>query len=216
NDMSYWAQVSSKGISSIPELSKIMKEAGFMVAFLGIENASKRNLERLNKGDILEYSKQAIKYLHDAKILIAGGMIIGNPDDTYEDITENFEFFKEQQIDYYLDQVLTPYPKTGIREELMKDGLVTNPYDFTKYNGFWANVKTKHLSQDELAFLRWKFHRDYFILAEPTPIYRDLMSIGYYFRLFKILKKKARVWWNTEKKVFEEEMVMYGKENEYL
>ncbi len=215
-DMLYWAQVSSKGISSIPELAKIMKEAGLMMAFLGIENASKRNLERLNKGDILEYSKQAIKYLHDANVLVAGGMIVGNPDDTYEDVKENFEFFKDQQVDCFLDQVLTPYPKTGIREDLMKAGLVTNRYDFSRYNGFWTNVKTKHLSQDELAFLRWKLHREHFVLAEPSPLYRDLMGIGYYFRLLKIMKKKAHVWWNTERKVFEQEMLMYAKENEYL
>ena len=216
NDLYYWAQVSSKGIASVPELSKAMKAAGFKMVFLGIENASKRNLERLNKGDILEYSKKAIKYLHDAGLIVIGGMIVGNPEDTVEDLEENFEFFKNQGVDVYFDQVLTPYPKTGIREELMKAGLVTNPYDFTKYNGYWTNVRTKHLSEDELSFLRWKLHRDYFVLAGPSPLYREYMGAGYYYRNYKILRKRLGAWWNTERKVYEQEMEKYRKVNEFL
>ncbi len=216
NDMYYWAQVSSMGIASTPELSKVMRDAGFLLAFLGIENASRRNLERLNKGDILEYSKKAIKYLHDAEIMIMGGMIIGNPEDTYEDIKENYEFFREQGVDAYLDQVLTPYPKTGIRKELLDAGLVTNPYDFSKYNGFWTNVRTKHLSQEDLSFIRWRLHRDYFLMAEPTPLYRKVMGPGYYYRKYRILRMKLDAWWKTERKVYEQDMEKFRKVNEYL
>ena len=216
NDMNYWAQVSCKGIASTPELSKAMRDAGFMVVFLGIESSSKRSLERLNKGDILEYSKKAIKYLHDANILIIGGMIVGNPDDTYEDIRENYEFFREYGVDAYLDQMLTPYPKTGIRKELMDAGLVTNPYDFAKYNGFWVNIRTKHISEDELSFIRWKLHREFFLMAEPSPIYRKLMGPGYYYRKYKIFRKKLDVWWKTERKAYEEDMEKFRRVNEYL
>ncbi|HHT9133841.1 MAG TPA: B12-binding domain-containing radical SAM protein [Candidatus Avalokitesvara rifleensis] len=216
NDMYYLAQVSCKGIASVPELSQAMKDAGFLMVFLGIENISKRNLNQLNKGDILEDSRKAIKYLHNAKVLVIGGMILGNPEDTYQDIKDNFDFFRDQEVDVYFDQVLTPYPKTGIREELLKTGLVANPHDFTKYNGFWTNVRTKHLLREELAFLRWKFHRDYFTLAEPTSLYRKVMGPGYYYRLYKILSKKADVWWSTEREVFKKDMEKYRKVNEYL
>ncbi len=216
NDIDYWGQASSQGISSTPELAKAMREAGFKIAFLGIENASKRNLERLNKGDILEYSKTAIKYLHDADIMVMGGMIIGNPDDTYEDIKENYEFFSKQGVDACVDQVLTPYPKTGIRKELLDAGLITNPYDFSKYNGFWANVRTKHLSEDELSFIRWKFHNEYFLMAEPTPLYRKIMGPGYYYRRYKIFRKKLDIWRKTERKVYEQDMETFRKVDEYL
>ncbi|HHT9117560.1 MAG TPA: B12-binding domain-containing radical SAM protein, partial [Candidatus Hypogeohydataceae bacterium YC38] len=150
NDLWYWAQVSSRGIASIPELSRAMAGAGFKTVFLGVENVSRRNLEQLGKGDIVEYNKKAINLLHDNKIAIVGGMIVGNPEDTYEDIEENFKFLKEQEVDFYFDQILTPYPKTGIREELLKQGLITNLDDFSRYNGFWANIRTKHLSDREL------------------------------------------------------------------
>ncbi len=216
NDMHYWAQLSCKGISSVPELPEAMKEAGFTIIFLGIENVSKRNLEQLNKGDIMDYTLKAIKYLHDAKVMIVGGMILGNPDDSYEDIKENYDFFRDQKIDIYLDQILTPYPKTGIREGLQKAGLVTNPYDFTKYNGYWANVKTRHISQDELTFMRWKFNYDYAVAAEPTPLNREMMGRAYYYWKYKTLKKRLSVWWNTERKIFEQDMEKCNKANDYL
>ncbi len=217
NDLWYWAQVSSRGIASTPELSKAMAQAGFKSVFLGIENVSRRNLEQLNKGDIVEYNKKAIRLLHENKILIVGGMIVGNPEDNYEDIEENFQFFREQGVDFFFDQILTPYPKTGIREELLRQGLVTNPDDFTRYNGFWANVRTKHLTDKELEFVRWKLHREYYTLSEPTPLYREAMgSIAYAYRRLRNLWKKSQLLLNTESAVFEKELEGYRRVNEYL
>ena len=217
NDLWYWAQVSSRGIASIPELSKAMAHAGFKIVFLGIENISKRNLEQLKKGDIVEYNKKAIRLLHDNKILIVGGMIVGNPEDTFQDIEENFRFFKEQGVDFYFDQILTPYPKTGIREELLRQGLVTNPDDFTRYNGFWANVRTRHLSDKELEFVRWKLHREYYTLSEATPLYRELMgSLGSTYRSLRNLWKRGQLLLSSERAVFEKEMEGYRRVNEYL
>jgi len=217
NDLWYWAQVSSRGIASVPELSRAMAHAGFKIVFLGIENVSKRNLEQLKKGDIVEYNRKAIRLLHDNKILIVGGMIVGNPEDTYGDIEENFRFFREQGVDLYFDQILTPYPKTGIREELMRQGLVTNPDDFTRYNGFWANVRTKHLSDKELEFVRWKLHREYYTLSDPTPLYRELMGVsGYAFRNLRNLWKKGQLFLSSERAVFEKELEAYRRVNEYL
>lgn len=217
NDLWYWAQVSSRGIASIPELSRAMAGAGFKTVFLGVENVSRRNLEQLGKGDIIEYNKKAVSLLHDNKIAIVGGMIVGNPEDTYEDIEENFKFLKEQEVDFYFDQILTPYPKTGIREELLKQGLITNLDDFSRYNGFWANIRTKHLSDRELEFIRWKLHREYYTLAEPTPLYRELMGpLGYAYRSLRNLWKKAQLLLSPERAVFEREMEGYRKVNEYL
>jgi radical SAM superfamily enzyme YgiQ (UPF0313 family) len=217
NNLWYWAQVSSRGIASLPELSRAMAGAGFKTVFLGIENVSRRNLEQLGKGDIIEYNKKAVNLLHDNKIAIVGGMIVGNPEDTYEDIKENFQFLKEQEVDFYFDQILTPYPKTGTREELLKQGLITNPDDFTKYNGFWANIRTKHLSDKELEFIRWKLHREYYTLAEPTPLYRELMGpLGYAYRSLRNLWKKTQLLLSPERAVFEREMEGYRKVNEYL
>jgi len=135
-----------------------MARAGCKTVFLGIENASKKNLQTARKGDIRDATVQAIANCHKYGIMVLGGMIFGFPDDNEADIIANYEFLNTVKADTSYCQILTPYPKTAMRRQLMDDGLVTNPEDFTRYNGMWANVRTRHLSADELQYLFW-YHR---------------------------------------------------------
>lgn len=159
NDMRYIIQASSMGIASSETLVDKMARAGFKIVFLGIENISEENLKRLKKGNIVEKTRLAVKRLHDHDIMIVGGIILGNPEDKEEDIARNYQFLKELDIDFYADQILTPYPKTPVREELQRMGLITNLDDFSRYNTFWANVKTRYLDSTQLQFLRWKYNK---------------------------------------------------------
>ena len=59
-----------------------------------------------------------------------------------------------------MDQILTPYPKTPLRIEMLNDNRVANTADFRWYDGYFANVRTNHLSPDELNFVRWKIRRE--------------------------------------------------------
>jgi hypothetical protein len=45
-----------------------------------------------------------------------------------------------------------------MRDELIAQGLVTNPIDYKRYSGLWANVRTRHLDSGQLQFLFW-YHR---------------------------------------------------------
>ena len=135
-----------------------MAQAGFRSIFLGIENASPKNLRTAHKGNILEHSRKAVALCHQYGIMVVGGMIFGFPDDSEAEIIANYQFLKSTGADTAYCQILTPYPKTGIRQELMDEGLVTNPLDYTRYNGMWANVRTHHLSAERLHYLYW-YHR---------------------------------------------------------
>jgi len=55
--------------------------------------------------------------------------------------------------DLIYSQYLTPYPKTPVRQELLEAGLVVNVDDYSKYDGFHCNIRTRHLSRDELYHL---------------------------------------------------------------
>ena len=127
--------------------------------FLGIENVSKRNLKMAGKGDIVEASRRAMALCHTYGIMIVAGAMFGFPDDTEEDIVANYRFLKSIEADTLYCQIVTPYPKTGMRQYLLDEGLVTNPDDLTRYNGMWANVRTRHLSSEELQYLVW-YHQN--------------------------------------------------------
>ena len=192
NDLRYIVQASTTGIASSPVLAQKMARAGIQIVFLGIENVSERNLKMMNKGNALEKTKKAIEYLHNNNILIVGGMIIGHSEDKEEDIAQNFDFFDRTNIDFYGEQIITPYPKTGMRDILIKEGLVTNTSDYRKYNGFWANVRTKYLSSEDLQFLRWKYKRKYSTFFKTTPVFKANFAMVNLLRVF-ILRPYYRI-----------------------
>lgn len=138
-----------------PEMVKKMAQAGVKSVFLGIENASPKNLRTAGKGDITTATAKAVVHCHQNGIMVIGGLIMGFPDDDEAAIIRNYEFLTALNIDAAYPQILTPYPKTGIRQKLMEDGLITNPYDYKWYNGIWANVKTRHLTAGQLQYLYW-------------------------------------------------------------
>ena len=132
-----------------------MAQAGFRSVFLGIENGSKKNLSAAGKGDIVAASKKAIENCHKYGMMVIGGLIFGFPDDDKDSIRENYEFFVSIGADASYCQILTPYPKTGMREQLLKQGLIVNQTDYKKYSGLWANVRTNYLSAAALQYQFW-------------------------------------------------------------
>jgi radical SAM superfamily enzyme YgiQ (UPF0313 family) len=152
-------QASSAGIAKDPILPRKLADAGITQVFLGIENASEENLAQMKKGKIVGVTQIAVKRLIDAGIIVAGGMITGMPDDDAAAIRRNYEYFVGMGIRTILDQIMTPYPGTEIRQQLIAAGLVTNPYDYKWYSGYWPQVRTKHLSSKQLLFEKWKARR---------------------------------------------------------
>jgi radical SAM superfamily enzyme YgiQ (UPF0313 family) len=132
-----------------------MAAAGFRSVFLGIENGSAKNLNSAGKSDILAYVKKAIENCHRYGIMVVGGLIFGFAEDDEESIRENYEFFREIGADAAYCQILTPYPKTAMRDQLLEQELVSNTNDYKKYNGLWANVRTRHLDADQLQYQFW-------------------------------------------------------------
>ncbi len=136
-----------------------MAEAGFRGVFLGIENASSANLRTMEKGDIGNAAKRAVEHCHRYGMMVIGGLIFGLPDDDEAAIRRNYEFLRDLGVDAAYCQLLTPYPKTRLREALTEAGLVTNPDRYERYNGLWANVRTRHLDSAELEYAFWLYRQ---------------------------------------------------------
>lgn len=175
-----------------------MSLAGFKSIFLGIENVSKKNLLTAKKGDIVDASRKAIALCHKYGIMVVGGMIFGFPDDGEQEIIDNYKFLKATGADTAYCQILTPYPKTGIRQNLLDADLVTNRYDYTRYNGMWANVRTHHLSADELQYLVWYHSQKIMGWWEPSDRIRKQSRLWtsiwlYFFRpMMRVLIDRAQ------------------------
>lgn len=188
NDVSYIIQASSAGISSSAELARKMAKAQFRFVFLGVESFSEDNLSLLKKGNIANKSFEAIKLLKENDIHVVGGMIIGNPGDTFESIETNYKMARSLGVGSIYDQILTPYLKTEIREELLGHGLVTNKENYKHYNGHFANVKTRHLSADDLNRIKYKMVQRYSpCFLENVVSWRKIVLKHYSWFVLKLL-----------------------------
>lgn len=163
NKYKYLTQASVKGIKQTPGLAKAMADSGVAWVFLGIENTIDSNLSAISKNS--QFSKSDITdVITDLKqngIVVIGGFILGTPDDTEETMLEIAEFARTSGIDIPVYNIITPYPKTGIREELMRQELITNPDDYSQYDCYEINIRTKYLTPEQIEKVRYKMESMY-------------------------------------------------------
>jgi radical SAM superfamily enzyme YgiQ (UPF0313 family) len=197
-NITFGVQASVRGILKTPGLAEAMAKAGTKFVFLGIENVSDNALEFMHKSNQLKSSDTAlvVKELKKNKMLVVGGFIFGYPDDTRETLVENFNYAKKIGVDIQLFNILTPHLKTELRDELIKEGLVTNIDDYSKYNHYASNVKTRHLSTDELYKIRNVLDARFPI--ESGAIFRLFKAYPMFFTglMFNMLKKEPQNWLN--------------------
>jgi radical SAM superfamily enzyme YgiQ (UPF0313 family) len=179
----YVVQASVHGIAKDAALAPRMARAGFDTVFMGIENAEEANVVTLDiaakRGKTEDETPRAVRLLQENGIKAVGGFIVGNPDDDRAAIARTFDYARRLGLDFPIVQCLTPYPRTEMREELIAEGLVTNPDDLTRYNGYMANVRTRHLTTAELAReMLWQGVKLYFNprLARRSRFLRDFPS----------------------------------------
>ncbi len=168
-DLMFTTQASPIGFAHRPDVAKKMVQAGFVSIFLGIENASTKNLRAMNKPNTLDTIRRGVEALQKEKIIVIAGIINGLAEDDPESIRENYQFIRGLGITSVMDQIMTPYPKTPLRQEMSDDHRIANFKDFRWYDGYFSNVRTHELSSSRLNFLRWKIRREVIGMWRATP-----------------------------------------------
>jgi len=195
-NLTFAVQASVRGFRKTPGLAKAMARAGTRIVFLGIENAADSALEFMHKSNQLESADtiEVVRELKQFGIIVVGGFIFGHPDDNEQTLIDNFEFAKKLRIDIQLFNILTPHLQTELREEMLKLGLVTNPDDYTRYNHYAANVKTRHLTADELHRIRDSL--DARFPVESGAIFRLLKAYPLYITtlILKMILTEPKNW----------------------
>jgi len=150
NDLTYMVQVTAVGIARNPELAAEMDRANFRYVFVGFESMLPSVLKEMNKPTSPEINRTAAALLKRHGMCIIAGCIVGYPDDTEETVAASISLIRKLSPDMIYAQYLTPYPKTELRRELLEAGLIVNFDDYSRYDGFNCNVRTKYLSPEKL------------------------------------------------------------------
>jgi radical SAM superfamily enzyme YgiQ (UPF0313 family) len=194
-DIDYVVQAMTSAIASAgDELGDLMRRAGFRYVFLGIENildedlaflkAKAKNAQRESGKTVGTATMRAVEVIHKYGMLVVGGLIVGNPDDTRESIEANLEFARHY-VDWPYIQHPTPYPGTPMTKAFRERSLIVTEA-VEEYDGTTAVVRTAHLTAEDVEFMRWRAERWMKVRHVPTVLRHDpIFVLRHGLRMFR-------------------------------
>jgi len=174
-------------------LMKAVKQSGGDVMYIGYETIDDQTAKDWGKGyrgaqPLADKMEQDTRILHDYGVWIHGMFVIGpqHDADTFKNIVH---FALRNGIDSLQMSILTPFPGTGIMED-MKDSLVFGnfPDDWRYFDGAHATFHHKKMGNQALQEAMLHYHRKYYhgmlhqwdrlrrLFFGPGKLHRKLIS----------------------------------------
>jgi radical SAM superfamily enzyme YgiQ (UPF0313 family) len=110
-----------------------MKQAGCVQVAIGAESGCQKTLDYLNKGIDKEKIKTTIELLNQYGIKSKVYMIMGFPEETYDDMAESVEYITSCNPSSITLSLFTPYKNTALYDECHDKGLIDDDYDESNY-----------------------------------------------------------------------------------
>ena len=111
-----------------------MAKAHCRTLMFGIESGSQKILDRVRKDQTLAEIESAVSKAKKAGIQIVHGFfVVGNPDETVEDMNATFDFAARLPLDTFGFNRLCVYRGTPLWQEYLKRGLINDAEDWYKY-----------------------------------------------------------------------------------
>ncbi len=155
-----WTTQAEILIADYPDLLALAREANLDKVFLGFETvnpANRRELSGKGKAMTSQY-REVIKKIHAYDIGVVGLFVYGFDHDTPQTLLDTWEFARDSQLDSLSMTILTPYPGTPFREQLIQeDRLIDRPwryYDTAHLVYTPKNMTVQELEQSYDSFCR--------------------------------------------------------------
>ena len=174
-NLKFWWGCTSRVDTLDEELLEMMKEAGCITIFMGVESADQHTLEKLNKNITLDKTQRAFDLCRKVGIRSIASCVIGMPEDTRESIKRTIKFVKKLNPNYALYSLATPYPGTRFYNETFKKDLITVK-DWTKYTLIDPVLETTECSIDELRSIQKKAFLGFYL--RPGYLIRQASQDG--------------------------------------
>lgn len=134
------------------EKIKLMKELGAYRVFVGIETINAKASDIIGKKLVQEEILEKIKILKDNDMQFHASFILGNPEDTEEDLEETVKFVRKIQPNVVTFNLIKIYPGLDLYKNPEKYNMVMpDKYWFEKDE--WSNkvvMGTKNLPPEKL------------------------------------------------------------------
>lgn len=128
-----WITQASIEIAADEQMLGLLKEAGCVGLFIGLETFNEKNLNQTEKGfNTPDRYKQAIDAIHRHGIFVESGVIFGFEDDNVHVFGSTLKMLDEIGIDAIQASILTPLPGTPLFEE-MKHRIIDTDWEHYDY-----------------------------------------------------------------------------------
>jgi len=153
-----------------------MRSAGCWALFFGIESAVPRILKYYNKGTTPDMARVAVRNCHNVGMDAYGGLILGAPGETKEEMWTTIRFAKKIGIDFPNLYILYAYPGTPIWREVTSEG-------YAEEDRYWETgvavpeVSPTCLPMDAVRRVVKEGYR--YLLTSPDYMFRQMVkSVG--------------------------------------
>lgn len=140
------------------ELLKMLKKAGCVCVFYGVESGNQKILEAIDKRVTLAQIAKAVKMTHKAGMRVSGSLLVGYPGESEKTIRQTVSFAIKLDLDYASFHIVVPYPGTPLFDDCKKNGWLLSDrwedYVLDVYGEQHQNViKLEHLTPEKLVRL---------------------------------------------------------------
>ena len=161
------------------EVLAALKKSGCYRIHFGIESATPKHLQYLQKGQTPEKVERAIKMTRNANIGFFAYMMIGIPHETKEEMFATVDFAKKLKPDYAQFSICTPYPKVELYYQMLNEGIVPEDY-WQKFAEnptpeFKIRFWNKDFTEEELREIQDQCHARFY--SSPTYIMKQITQL---------------------------------------
>lgn len=146
-----WTCQSEMSIAKFPELLEMSVAANLDKHFIGFESINPDNRRSLGgkaKG-LASSAHETVKIIRDLGVGVVGLFVTGFDEDTPNTFDLTWDFIRTSQLDSASVTMLTPYPGTPFREQLVEEGrLLDSPW--SHYDTAHVTFQPKNFTVDEL------------------------------------------------------------------
>jgi len=171
-DLNLWVYARVETVKT-PELLRKMRKAGIRWIAYGIEAASERVRDAVDKGSSAAVIDRAIEMTRQAGIHIVGNFIFGLPEDDAASMRQTLDMAKGYNFEYANFYAAMAYPGTELHEFAKREG-IRLPETWGGYGQYSEDalpMSTRHLTPAEVL----RFRDEAFVEYNTNPRYLEMM-----------------------------------------
>lgn len=147
-----WSAQSEMMVAQFPDLLKLARKAHldkFFIGFESVNSENRRDLGGKSKGKVQEY-RDAVRAIHAHGIAVVGLFVMGFDHDTSGVFQDTWDFVRATEFDSVSATILTPFPATPQREELVTGNRLLPNIPWLHYDTAHVTFVPAMMSVDEL------------------------------------------------------------------